>query len=64
MENQDAILAKANATVMSLSAKIKNMECSEHQLPRSILCLKQNCKNSLKTMCEICVSQIHEDHEE
>jgi len=31
MESKDAMLAKANATVMLLSAKIKNIECSEHQ---------------------------------
>ena len=64
MENKDTMLAKTNATVSLLSAKIKNIECSEHQLPRILLCLKQKCKNYLETICEMCAFQNHEDHEE
>ena len=64
MENKDTMLAKTNATVMLLAAKINNIKCSEHQLPRSFLCLKQKCKNFLEIMCEMCVFQNHEDHDE
>ena len=49
---------------MLLLAKIKNIECSEHQYPRSLLCLKQKCKNYLEIICEMCVFQNHEGHDE
>ena len=58
------MLAKANATVMLLYAKIKNIECSEHQSPKNILCLKQKCKNYLETICEMCAFQNHDDHDD